>query len=191
MTNILVIILAFVAAMLGIVQESRATGTEETIYGLTHLGFGMAAVAGLGMIVGIIQLIAAQKKERDDRAQVRAIARDVRSLVEKAADSETRVVLTKISESLEAVGASIKNSDFSSADLSGSSFRSVRVADADFAGSLFDRSNFEKSTFRGCDFDHCTLDDSRLTNCAFGKADLSGSDLSRIKFDKLTRFPGA
>jgi hypothetical protein len=166
MLAIVVIVLSFIAALLGLVNSHVAKPGERSYKGLTRLGLTLVVLATLGMIFGVVKEIsgiraAAQlaQAERERSQMLKEIYAQV--VGAKGATTDPKVVeqLAKLADRISAAASLSRESNF-------------RMSD--FSRSDFTAGNFTQASFR---------------NALFREADLRGADLGTALIDEKTRLP--
>jgi hypothetical protein len=168
MLAIVVIVLSFIAALLGLANSYAAKPEERSYTGLTRLGLALVVLATLGMIFGVAKEIsgirAAAQLAQADRERSQMLKEIYAQVVgAKGAATDPKVVeqLAKLADQISAAASLSRESDLRMSDFSRSNFT---------AGN----GNFTQASFR---------------NALFREADLRGADLGTALIDEQTRLP--
>lgn len=166
MLAITIIVISFIAGLLGVAHSHSAKSGRRSYKGLSGLGLTLVALATLGMVVGVAKeisairaatLLAEQEAERDQ------MLKEMYAVVVGAKTSTTDTALGAQLETLaDRIAAAASRSRESDYRLS------------DFSRSDFSGGNFTQATFRGA---------------LFREADMRGADLRTALIDEQTRLP--
>jgi hypothetical protein len=160
MLGIGLIVISFVAAILGLLHSHAAKPGDVAIWGLTRLGLALVIVSSIGLLVGVVKEVTDlrsgaeakrwQSQTTEDLKQIHAALRGTGA---KVADPAVAAELGRLADQISATASRSRGSDFSMSDFTESNFRHGNFSWASFQGALF-----RDADLRGADMSTALID---------------------------------
>jgi hypothetical protein len=169
MTALIVTVVSFVVALLGVIHSHAAKEGQIRIIGLSRLGVVLLLLSTVGVVAGIVGQVSDSKDAREQRELLRGVYAELKGIQGKPIDPAFAERLSAITNRISAVASQSRGSDFS---LSG-----------------FSESDFQRGNFSRANFDGALFADAAFRHAIFAGADLRDADLSRALINSNTRLP--
>jgi hypothetical protein len=207
--GIMIIIAAFVVAVLGLFASNLAQAGNRGLLSLSRLDTAILVVSAFGFIAGIWKELAdsregvlAKGRSRQLQIQITENGNDLRVIKAKLDGLAGHPGLTPtvaqdlraLSDNISAVASSARSADLRMSDFSRSHFGEGNFTEASFEHALIDRAWLKDAVITNSNLDGANFDGSRFVGAKFAGAffdgaDFRGADLSRVLADPNTKFP--
>ena len=207
--GIVIMVVAFVVAVLGLFASNLAQAGDRGLLGLSRLGTAILIVSALGFIAGIWKGLAdsregvlAKTRSQELQKQITENGDDLKLIKAKLDGLAGQPGLTPtvtqdlkaLSDSISAVASSARYGDFRMSDFSRSDFGEGNFTEASFERALIDAAWLKDAVITNSNLDGVNFDGSRFlgAKCGgalFDGADFRGADLSKVLADSNTKFP--
>lgn len=207
--GLLILIAAFVVAVLGFFASNLALPGDKGLFGLSRLGTAMLAFSLIGLMAGVWKEISEsrdgemakkrsqvlQKKLEDNSHDLKLIRARLDGLADQQGISaEVTKDIRLLADEVSAIASAARDADFRKSDFTRSHFGLGNFTMANFEKALFEsvwlkgalisNSNLEDVDFKGSSFSGAKFGAANLNG-----ADLRGADLSKVIFDSKTKLP--
>lgn len=207
--GIVILIVAFVVAVLGVFASNLADAGDRRLLGLSRLGTAMLIVSAIGFVAGVWKEIAdaregALAKERSLvlQQQLEQNADDLKLIKAKldglagspGVSPQLAEDLKTLSDRVSGVASSAREADFRASDFSRSHFGQGNFTEASFQGALIATAWLKDAVITNSNLDGVDFAGSRFAGAKFGDAildgaDFRGADLSGVLVDSETLLP--
>ena len=164
MLAIIVMLVSFVSAVLGLFHSHAAAEGNRTIWGLTPLGLTLLTLSIIGMAGGVMKEIGtirsgarAERWQGETTDLLKQVRADVLGIKEQVREPQVAAQLDRLADRLSAVASRSRGSDFSMSDFTNSNFRM-----GNFSGANFQQALFRHANLRGADLSTATIDDTTM-----------------------------